>query len=178
MIGTFPARYNSHAFTPERDVMLVLTIGRDSSTAVLQTLKELSKDKEYRITVDPPSKRKTIDQNAYLWALCDRIAQRIKSTKEEVYRELIRQVGVFDTVCVTDRALERFISNWQAKGVGWVADLTDSRIKGCTNVLCYYGTSCYAREQMSRLLDELVVRAKELNIPTEVNGYDYTSDKA
>lgn len=178
MIGTFKARFNSLSFTPERKGLLLLTVDTDNTTAVKQIVDTIEKSKDYRITVDRPPKKKTLDQNAYLWVMCDRIAQRIKSSKEEVYREQIRNVGVFDTVCVTDKALERFVSNWQTKGIGWVCDLTDSRIKDCTNVLCYYGTSCYTREEMSRLIDEVVREAKSLNISAEVDGYDREKETA
>lgn len=173
MIGTFKAKFNSLSFTPERKGLLLLTVDTDNTTAVKQIVDSIDKANDYRITVDRPPKKKTLDQNAYLWVMCDRIAQRIRSSKEEVYREQIRNVGVFDTICVTDKALERFVSNWQTKGIGWVCDLTDSKIKGCTNVLCYYGTSCYSIDEMSRLIDEVVREAKSLNIPTEVDGYDW-----
>lgn len=176
MIGTFKAKFSSLSFTPERRGLLLFDIDTDNTTTVKQIVDSIDKSKDYRITVDRPPKKKTLDQNAYLWVICDRIAQRIRSSKEEVYREQIRSVGVFDIICVTDKALERFVSNWQTKGIGWVCDLTDSKIKGCTNVLCYYGTSCYTREEMSRLIDEVVREAKSLNIPTEVDGYDPASE--
>ena len=176
MIGTFKAKFSSLSFTPERRGLLLFDIDTDNTTAVKQIVDSIDKANDYRITVDRPPKKKTLDQNAYLWVMCDRIAQRIRSSKEEVYREQIRSVGVFDIICVTDKALERFVSNWQTKGIGWVCDLTDSKIKDCTNVLCYYGTSCYTREEMSRLIDEVVREAKNLNIPTEVDGYDPASE--
>lgn len=176
MIGTFKAKLSCLSFTPERRGMLLVEIDQDNTTAVKQIIDSINTDNDYRITVDKPDKKKTPDQNAYLWVMCDRIAQRIKSTKEEVYREFIRRVGVFDIICIQNKAVERYISNWQNKGIGWVCDITDSKLKGCTNVMCYYGTSCYTREELSRLLDEVVSEAKSLNIPTEAGGYDWDKE--
>lgn len=171
MIGVFKAQLNTLSFAPDGTPLVMLTVDKDSRTAVKQIVDELENESIYNFEVSKPSKRKTLDQNAYLWVLCDRIAERIHTTKEEVYRGVIRDVGIHDILCIQDIALERFLDNWSKKGLGWFCETTASQRPKCTNVIVYYGTSCYDREQMSRVIEEIVNEAKQLGISTEVKGY-------
>ena len=50
--------------------------------------------------------------------------------------------------------------------MGWLADTTPSKIKGCTNVILYYGSSTYDTAQMSRLINLIVDECKEAGIET------------
>lgn len=131
----------------------------------------------YLATLDPECKwympdlistqNKSEHQNAYLWTLCQRIAEKLHSTKEEVYQEAVRKKGVFDFVLVVDKAVDTFIESWNNKGLGWFAEPTDhSKIAGATKVMCYYGTSIYNKDQERTLLDYIVEEAKELGIET------------
>lgn len=113
------------------------------------------------------TKNKSEHQNAYLWTLCQRIAEKLHSTKEEIYQEAVRKKGVFDFVLVADKALETFVTSWNNKGLGWYAEPTDmSKIKGATKVIVYYGTSVYSLEAEKVLLDYIVEEARGLNIET------------
>ena len=113
------------------------------------------------------TKNKSEHQNAYLWTLCQRIAEKLHSTKEEVYQEAVRKKGVFDFVLVVDKALDNFITSWNNKGLGWYAEATtNSKIAGATKCICYYGTSVYTQEQERTLIDYIVEEAKGLGIET------------
>lgn len=171
MIGLFKAKLNTLVFSPNGTPMIMLDVDKDSRTAIKRIVDELDKENTYSFEVSKLSKRKTLDQNAYLWVLCDRIAERIHTTKEDVYKGVIRGVGTHDILCIQNRAVERFCDNWSRKGLGWFCERTDSKIDGCTNVICYYGTSCYSRDEMTRVIDEIVGEAKQLGISTEVKGY-------
>ena len=100
-----------------------------------------------------------------MWVLCDKIAQKINSTKEEVYRDAIRNVGVFEIVPIRKDAVERFIDNWKHNGVGWVCEtLGESKLEGYDKIVTYYGSSTYNTKEMSRLVDYIVEEAKEQGI--------------
>lgn len=129
----------------------------------------------YLATLDPDCKwympdlistqNKSEHQNAYLWAVCQRIAEALHSTKEEIYQDAVRKVGVFDFVLVVDRAVENFIKSWNNKGLGWYAEPTDaSKVDGATKVLCYYGTSVYTKDQERVLIDYLANEAKQIGV--------------
>ena len=149
-----------------------LDVNTVSTSAVKQMINELTENETYTATIDFIKKKRTLDQNAYLWVLCDRIAQKIRSTKEEVYKHYVKEVGVFDTICLLERAKDTFVKRWSSKGLGWLTEETDSKLEGCVNLLCYCGSSVYDKSEMQRLLDEVIHACEELYIPTQVNGYE------
>lgn len=131
----------------------------------------------YLATLDPEckyympdlisTKNKSEHQNAYLWTLCQRIAEKIHSTKEEIYREAVRKKGAFTFILVVDDALDKFLESWNSKGLGWHAEPTDtSKVNGATKCICYYGTSVYTKDEERMLIDYVVDEAKELGIET------------
>ena len=99
-----------------------------------------------------------------MWELCEQIAQKLDITKEDVYRQAIKDVGVFQTVEINEKAENTLKYSWGLHGIGWIAEVLDSKIDGCTNIVCYYGSSEYDKSQMSRLIDHIVQDAKSLGI--------------
>lgn len=120
-----------------------------------------------KIDISKWREKRSLDSNSYLWVLLDQIADKLNSTKEEIYRQFIKRVGVFEVLPIKDVALDRFVKSWQSKGLGWVCEtLGKSKISDYTNIVAYFGTSTYDSKEMTRLLDEVVKEAKELGIPT------------
>ena len=151
---------------------LTIEVHKESTFAVKEMIDDLQSDTVYLAKVTQFKTKRTLDQNAYLWVLCQRIAEVIKSTKEEVYRGFIKEVGQFDILCIQDKAVERFIRNWNDKGIGWFCETDTSKIKKCKNVIAYYGTSVYDKSEMSRVIDMITEECKELKISLIVQGYE------
>lgn len=119
------------------------------------------------VTVKRYKAKRSLDANAYAWVLIDKLAERMRLPKEEVYRDHIRHIGgVSETVCVMDRAVDKLTAAWGKYGLGWQTETFPSKIDGCTNVTLYYGSSTYDTGQMSALIDALVQSCKALNIET------------
>uniref|UniRef100_UPI00402AE40A hypothetical protein n=1 Tax=[Ruminococcus] torques TaxID=33039 RepID=UPI00402AE40A len=131
-------------------------------------LNEVKKDKEYNVEIKQYRKKRSLDANAYLWTLCDKISRVIPdTTKEDVYRNAIHDVGVFEIVPIKDEAVERWMDNWKVKGLGWIAEvLHPAKTDGYTLVINYYGSSTYNAKEMSRLIDNVVMTAKECGVET------------
>jgi hypothetical protein len=111
--------------------------------------------------------QRSLEANAYLWKLLQEISGVVGNiTKEEVYRNAIYDAGKFDFVLLKDEATATFIHNWSSRGLGWIAEKTDVKIKNYQQVICYYGSSVYNTKEMSTLLDFVVNEAKELDIDT------------
>lgn len=113
--------------------------------------------------------KRSLNANAYAWTLMDKMAIKLNSTKEDVYRETIKRVGVFEVLPIKEIAVESFIRRWQSKGLGWVCDNLGQckTLKGYFNIVAYYGTSTYDTKEMSRFIDEVVNEAKGLGIETK-----------
>lgn len=125
--------------------------------------------KGVKIDIAKWREKRSLDSNAYAWVLMDKIADKTNTTKEKVYREIIRRVGVFEILPIKDIAVDSFVKRWQSKGLGWVCDNLGSspKMAGFTKIVAYYGTSTYDTKEMSRFLDEVVSEAQELGIQTE-----------
>lgn len=124
-------------------------------------------DSAVEVTVKKYRKGRSLDSNAYAWTLIDKLAQRTRLSKAEVYRNAIRSIGgVSETVCVVDKAVDRLCQGWSRNGLGWQTETFPSKIEGCTNVTLYYGSSAYDTEQMSALIDSLVQECRAVGIET------------
>lgn len=124
-----------------------------------------SMDGMYDLTIKRYHKARSLDANAYCWVLCDKIALIIGSTKEDVYRQAIRDVGVCEIVAVQEAAVPRYCACWESHGIGWVAeDMGEAGRSGWHDVMTYYGSSTYDSAEMARLIDYLVSEAQEIGI--------------
>lgn len=112
-------------------------------------------------------KKRSLDANAYCWVLIGKLAARLHLPKEEIYREMIRNIGgTSETVCVKTKAVERLRFGWARNGLGWFSEVFPSKLEGCTNVMLYYGSSSYDSGQMSDLIDLIVFTCREHGIET------------
>lgn len=127
----------------------------------------LDDGKEYILTVKEKKKRRSLDANAYAWVLLDKLAEKVRIPKTEIYKQYIKEIGGnSETVCVIDRAVNDLCEAWEDKGIGWQTERTKSKLEGCTNVILYYGSSVYDSKQMSRLIEMIVQDCKENDIET------------
>ena len=111
-----------------------------------------------------------MNANSYCWVLCERIAEKIGyTTKDDVYREQIRTIGVFKDIedLKTDDAKTLRIA-WEDRGLGWITEQVHISKDGKrVTVRFYYGSSSYNSKQMSRLIDNLIQDCEQLVITTE-----------
>ena len=119
------------------------------------------------------AKKRSNEANAYFWVLCGKLAAKTRQKKEDIYRELIRDIGDnYEILPIRNDAVEKFVSCWGRdadgrKKLGWVCDiLGESKHEGYTKVCAYYGSSTYTTEQMSVLIDRVVFACEEQGIPT------------
>lgn len=128
----------------------------------------LTDGKTYVLTIKEQKRRRSLDANAYAWVLLDKLAERLREPKEDIYRGYIREIGGnSEIVCVRSEAAEQLCEGWAHNGIGWQAETMPSKLAGCTNVVLYYGSSTYDTAQMSRLIDLIVQDCKALGIETK-----------
>lgn len=159
---TFKGRLKDHIIKLGGKVVLMLDT--DLSAEYLDELK----DKDLKVQMSVWRQDRSLNANNYCWKLLDEIAQRTRSTKEEVYKEIISKVGVFEILPIKNEAVDNFVGKWESRGLGWVCNIMrDSKIPNYTNVIAYYGSSVYNTKEMSRLIDEVVQEAQGLGIQTK-----------
>lgn len=162
-------------FTYEGKCKLILTLKNKPNMDEIDTFKAHTNNKgTLDAVIKKHRKKRSLDANAYMWVLLQKIAEKINSTKEEVYLNIIRQVGQFEMLPVADDKVEYWINAWNSRGLGWHSErLRGSKFDGYTTTINYYGSSVYNTEEMSIVINSVVDEAKELGIetmtPDEIN---------
>ena len=144
-------------------VGLILHIGipKKYLNAVQGILERFNASFEYEIK--PYKEKRSLSANALAWVYCDKLAEKLHSTKEEIYRIAVANVGVFTEIKVADaEAAKRFKRIWQHNGVGWL-----TRTINETTIQAYYGSSTYNTQEMARLIDFLQDECRRQGIETK-----------
>ena len=134
----------------------------------MEFVNSLEDGKEYELTISNVVKKRSNDANRYFWELVGKLSAKINVPPEEIYRTFIKDVGGnYEVVPLRDDVVETWKNNWRSRGIGWVCDIIgESKLRGYTNVICYYGSSTYDTKQMSRLIELCVTECKAQGIET------------
>lgn len=144
-----------------------LTFELDKDTA-LEAFHMYDKDTKLAIHIAKWRKKRSLDANAYLWALCTRIAAHpeIKSTKEEIYEFFLQKNELYYTdddgyvvVTVPSRTdMSKLEGHWK-----YLQTSEDGKFKAYAMLK---GSSLMDSKEMSELLNLVVDKARELGIDT------------
>lgn len=134
-------------------------------------IEELSKLEKLTVVIKKWFKKRSLDANAYLWVLADKIAKKLSDegsvvTKEDVYIDAIKQMGVFESLIISEKAFDHFKLIWEKQGLGYVIE-EERRKDNCIRIKCYYGSSSYNTKEMSYVINLLVEAAKNYGIETK-----------
>lgn len=122
-----------------------------------------SKEQYCRVKVTNWSEKRSLDANAYLWVLTTKLAEVMKTSKEEMYEQLIRDYGYTDDdpIVLTVKAavnMDKIEGHWK-----YLKDSSDGRFKAYMRLR---GTSEYTKKEMAHFLDMVVTECKENGIET------------
>lgn len=146
--------------TQKPKILLVL-----NERECISSLEELKEDK-LSVEIKKYRNKRSLDANAYMWVLISKLEEKVNIPKDIIYKDAIKNIGVYEVIPVKNEAVNRFIEAWTKNGLGWVCETTKSKLEGYTNILAYYGSSTYNTAEMSRLIDLIVQECKQLNIET------------
>lgn len=120
----------------------------------------------YTLVVSRERKSRSLGQNELMWRLCQVIAEAVGTTKNEVYRQHIRDYGDWTSVLVKKDAAGAFKRQWESNGEGWLVE--EHAPHGDAIVLrCYAGSSTYDTAQMTRMIGSLTDECRALGIETD-----------
>ena len=143
----------------------LITIEFNEKDSAVQMFDDLKSADKVSVGIKKFRQKRSLDANAYCWVLIGKIAEKTNVPREEVYRSAIKEIGGnYDVVCAQDKAVEALRESWSKNGIGWITDTFPSKIEGCTNVMVYYGSSCYDTQQMNRLLNLITQECAQLGI--------------
>lgn len=122
------------------------------------------------LTVKKYRKPRSLDSNAYMWVLIDKLAVATGLRKQDVYFNGLRNVGGNTRVyCGIPEAIDDICNLWSTQGStgwGWPFDRYPSKLEGCENVRLYYGSSTFDTATMSRMIDHLVRDCMAVGVET------------
>jgi hypothetical protein len=107
--------------------------------------------------------RRSLDANAYLWVLLQKMAEALHRDKWGLYLDKLGEYGVFTHIIVKPHMVDKVKEEWRA-----VKELGEVCVNGTTGIQlqCYFGSSTYNTKEMSVLIDGVVSEAKEMGIET------------
>lgn len=160
-------RIHDAAFT---DGILHLKVDAGDAYKLLHSIK---RGADYDIT--PAKKRRSLDANGLAWTLIHKIAEKVKLTPEEIYRNTVKELGGnCEMLCCKESSVEHLKRLWEARGLGWQVIVSDSKVPNCKTLAMFYGSSVFTVNEMSRFIDILMQDCHSLGIETrsqeEVNS--------
>ena len=94
------------------------------------------------------------------------LATKMGVSNMEMYRNFVRENGVFDIVSIEFKAIDRFSKIWSQQGDGYFIESIDGE-----EFKCFYGVSSYTQEELSKLLTAIVNECNEQGIITDTEGF-------
>ena len=121
----------------------------------------LSQDREKLFEVKPYRQKRSLNANAYAWVLINEIANRLRTSKDEVYQEMLKRYGQNEIISVLSEIdISRFVKYYEEIGKGHVQG------REFTHYRCFIGSSEYDTREMAILIDGIISEAEALGIDT------------
>lgn len=90
-------------------------------------LLEQDNAKQYEVKEYKP--KRSLDSNAYAWVLLGKLQDKLHIPKEDIYRDLIKNIGSYEIVPVKNEAVEKFRQAWSKNGIGWITETMKSKLE-------------------------------------------------
>jgi hypothetical protein len=123
----------------------------------------ITKGKALVVEIKEHRKKRSLDSNAYAWHLINEIANVLRSSKDEVYLQMLKRYGQSAVISVIDKAADTF-----RKSVKYCEDMGEADMgdKHFIHIRVFMGSSEFDTRMMSIFIDGIVSEAKELGIET------------
>jgi len=122
---------------------------------------EIKPGVEYDLEIKKHRERRSLDANAYCWVLCSKIAEKVNTSKDEVYEEMLQKYGYMSDITITVKAdvdMRRIDGHWK-----FYQESGDGRFKAYVLIR---GSSEYDSKEMAHFIDMIIDEAKDLDIET------------
>lgn len=118
-----------------------------------------NQDRQKTFEIKEHKEKRSLNANAYFWALCGKIADVLRTSKEEVYLEMLKRYGQSELISVVSTInLTGYFKYFEERGRSTLNG------KEFTHYAVYKGSSEYDTKEMAILIDGTVSEAKELDI--------------
>lgn len=121
----------------------------------------IADNRQYVISVKQYHKKRSLDANAYCWALIGKLGDALRMDKDAVYLEMLKAYGQSEIVSVrSDIDVKGYFKYYEPVGTGTVngSEFTHYKV--------FKGSSEYDTREMSILIDGVVDECKTQGIET------------
>lgn len=138
---------------------IIIEVPKESN---LSTVIEVLSDEKLKVArIDHKRNKRSLDANSALWKMLSMMADKLQTTKDELYLQMLDKYGVFTFVVVKPKVVERVKQEWKT-----VREIGEVTINGQTGIQlqCFFGSHAYDSKEFSVLLEGVIQEAKELGI--------------
>lgn len=140
---------------------VTLTLLVNEEAAVKNLFDELHETEKLSIKIDKYRERRSLNANNYAWKLLTEIGNVLRSSKDEVYLEMLKRYGQSEIISVLAHIpIGEYVKYCEEAG--------ESTLNGklFKHYKVYKGSSEFDTREMSIFLDGVVSEAQELGIDT------------
>lgn len=143
----------------QRQVMLTLAVNEEAVAKLMYG--DLHDTEKLSIKIDRHREKRSLNANNYAWKLLTEIANVCRTSKEEVYLEMLKRYGQSEIVSVLAHIpLKEYVRYCEEAG--------ESTLNGklFKHYRVFKGSSEFDTREMSIFIDGIVSEAKDLDIQT------------
>ena len=116
--------------------IVVSVSSRECLSHIQELTDALAKGKLLDVEIKVHRNRRSLDSNAYLWVLLQKLAEAMHTSKDELYLLMLDRYGIFTHIIVNPEAVQRVKDKWRT-----VRELGKGKIGNIEGVQlqCYFG---------------------------------------
>lgn len=142
-----------------RRITLTLTVNEEAAAKNLYD--DLHEADKLSVKIDKYREKRSLNANAYCWKLLTEIANVVRSSKDEVYLEMLKRYGQSEIISVLSHIpIHEYVKYCEEAGE---SELNGKLFK---HYKVYKGSSEFDSREMSIFLDGVVSEAEEMGIQT------------
>lgn len=115
--------------------------------------------------------RRSHNANALFWHCVQELSTALRTSKDEVYLQLLKRYGQYTYIAARPHAVEALKRQWKEVEVIGEVEVNGEK---AIQLLCYFGSSSYDTKEFSRLLDGTISEMREMGL--DAPGDDYIND--
>jgi hypothetical protein len=120
-----------------------------------------TQDRDKTFEVKPYRQKRSLNANSYAWVLINEMANVLRTSKDEVYQEMLKRYGQSQVISVLSEIdISKFVKYYEPIGTAHLQG------KDFTHYRCFIGSSEYDSREMSILIDGIISEAELLGIET------------
>lgn len=149
--------------TEEGDLEITFRVSNWNYKSFCNDLKKIA----YTLEVKPVRSKRSLNQNAYFWSLVNEIDEKLnghRKNNQELYCQLLEMADIkYEVIQFIAEALPLIKDQFRAVKV-----IEHRQIKNndCIVAKCFYGSSNFDKEEMSRLIDVALDYAAQSGVDT------------